>query len=70
MVLIQHRGHSIKSEAISIVFLKPKANIGEEEAKDLVFGVVENSTVPKGVVALLSPVEVLIVRSVPKVNSL
>jgi hypothetical protein len=69
MMLVQHGSDSIKPKPIGIILLQPEPDIGKKEAKDLVFGVVKDSAVPEWVIALLSPMEVLIVSAIPHVNA-
>lgn len=70
VVFIQHRGNAIEAISIGIVLLYPKPNVGQQKSQDLILGVIENSTVPKWMISLLSSVEVLVISSIPHIDAL
>ena len=67
MVFVDHGGDAVESVPVNLELLHPVFDVGEEEALDLVFAVVEGSAVPQGVVALGVGVEVLVVGAIPHV---
>ena len=41
VMLVQDRRNSIESESINIIFLEEPSQIGEKEALNLIFGIIE-----------------------------
>ena len=64
MMVIQNRGHCIETEAIELELVQEVGQVGEEEAENLIFGVVEKHGIPLGVPALFSTMTVLVISAI------
>ena len=64
------RGDAVEAEAVEAELLEPVADVGEQEAADLVAAVVEALRVPRRVLAALAGVEVLVAGAVEVVEAL
>mmetsp|Transcript_56235 Transcript_56235/g.133544 ORF Transcript_56235/g.133544 Transcript_56235/m.133544 type:complete len:275 (+) Transcript_56235:703-1527(+) len=64
VVLVQHRGDAVETEAIELVLLEPPFEVRKEEAKHLPAAVVVDAGVPLRVVALRTLLEVEAVGAV------
>jgi hypothetical protein len=69
MVKVQHTRHTIKPEAIKLIFVHPKAEVTQKEAHNLVMAVVEQPAVPLVMASLASRVEVLMVCTIKLVQA-
>lgn len=70
MVQIEHAGNAIEAEAIKVILVHPESEIAQQESHDLVMAVVEESAVPKIMVAFASTVKVLVVGSIEFIESI
>ncbi len=67
---VQHRCHSIKPVPIGFVLFEPEPHIAQKKSHHFVFTVVENPTVPQGMISFRVTMKVLVVSSVPHVDTL
>jgi hypothetical protein len=70
MMLVHHTGHTVESEPVKHVLVHVKPQVGQEEPKDFVVSVVEQSTVPELVSASSAFVEVAVIRAVKVVEAI
>ena len=64
MIVIQHRGDTIKAEAVEVENLHPVFQVGQQKVDHFVFAVVEKLGSPCAVVALFARMEELVGRTV------
>lgn len=67
---VHHTRHSIKAEAIKLVFLHPEPQIAHEKAQNFMLPIVEETAIPEVMSSLATIVEVLVVSSVEMVDSI
>jgi len=70
VVNVHHTCDTVESEAIELIFIHPKPEVGEEESKDLMMAVVEEATVPELMTALGALVEVAVIGAVEHIQSI
>jgi len=70
VVEVHHTCDTIESEAIELVFIHPKPEVGEQESKNLVMAVVEEATVPELMTAPGPLVEVAVIGAIKHVQSI
>ena len=64
MALVHHRGHTIKAEAIKIIYIQPILAVRQEEVQHLILAIVEAQTIPCWVLTTRTAVEILIWRAI------
>ena len=69
VVKVHHACHAVEPETVEFELFHIEPQIAEEEAKDLVVSVVEQSAVPKLVVPSRSTVEVEVISSVEHIKA-
>lgn len=69
MVFVHHARHAIKAEAIELVLVHPKAQVGKKEAKNLWVTIVEEARVPQVVTSTSTLMEVQVVSPIKVVES-
>ena len=70
MVIVEHRGHAVKAEAVKAVFLKPVFAVGKQEVEHFSFAIVKAERVPCRMLAASVAVEVQVRASVEASESL
>ena len=68
MVVVHHAGHAVEPEAVELVLLHPVTEVAQQESKNLVMPVVEESTIPELVPTTTTFMEVLVVRAIEEVE--
>ena len=66
---VHHAGDAVKSETIEHVHVHVESEVGQEEPKNLVMTIIEETRIPKLVSAFYSFVEVKVVRAIEHVDS-
>ena len=71
VVIVEHRGHTVKAEAVEVVLLKPVLAVGQQEVEHLVFAIVKAQRVPCRVLAAPGVgVEIKVHRAVQTADAL
>ncbi len=70
VVVVEHRGDAVESEAVEFVLLEPELAVGEQEVKHAVLAVVEAERIPCRVLAARVAVEVEVVAAVEAAEAL
>ena len=68
VMVVHHARDAIKAEAVELVFLHPESQVAEQEPKNFVVAVVEQTTVPQLVSSSAAFMEVEVVRSIKVVQ--
>lgn len=69
MMRIEHGCDTIKSIPICVVLLEPKPYVTEQKALNFIFTVIKDSAVPQRMITLSITMEVLIVSTIPHINT-
>ncbi len=69
MIEIEHAGDAVEAEAVEAEFFEPEAAVGEQEALDFVFAVIEEEGIPAAVEASGAGVEILMIGAVEMVEA-
>lgn len=69
MVVIESRCDAIESETINSKFIGPVREVRKKESQNFVLTIVVDLAVPEGVVSFIASVEILVVSSVPQVET-
>ena len=64
MVIIEHRCHTVETEAVEAVFLEPELAVTQQEIEHGILAVVEAQRVPSRMLATAIAIEILIVTAV------
>ena len=59
MTIVKHRGHTVETETVETIFLKPILAVGKQEVQHLVLSIVETKAVPSRMLTTLTLAEVL-----------
>ena len=68
MVVVHHARDTVKAEAVKLVLLHPEAEVAEQESKDLMMAVVEQTAVPQFMPTASAFMEVEVVRAIEVVE--
>ena len=68
MVVVHHAGHAVEPEAVELVLLHPVTKVAQQESKNLVMPVVEESTIPGLVPSTTTFMKVQVVRAIEEVE--
>ena len=68
MMLVHHTSHPVETEAVELVLLHPVTEVAQQESKNLVMPVVEESTIPELVPTTTTFMEVQVVRAIEEVE--
>jgi hypothetical protein len=66
---IHHARDAVEAEAIKLVFVHPESEVGEQESKDLVTAIVEETAVPEFMTAFGALVEIAMIGTIKHVQS-
>ena len=69
VVVVDHRGYTVETKTIEMVFLRPVAAVRQQEVQHCRFTVVKTPAVPRRMLAAMPLVEILIRRSVEHRNA-
>ena len=67
--VIKHRGDTIETESVEVVFLEPKLTIGKQEVYDLTFSIVENQRIPSRMLTPAASMKILGIRTIESSQS-
>ena len=67
---IDHRGHTIETESVEVVFVEPELTVREQEMQHFVLAVVEAETIPSRVLTTGTVMEILITRTIEVTETL
>ena len=70
VIVVEHAGDAVKTEAVEVILLQPELQVREQEMEHLGLSVIEALGPPGGVFALRPGVEELILRAVKHVDAL
>ena len=70
MVGVQHASDTVKAEAVKLVLVHPEAQVAQQEAKNFMTAIVEQSAVPKLVSSSGTLVEVLRIATIKLIQTI